>query len=641
MKRQKQLSRVLSLVLTLSLVIGMLPASALAAQVRPYAIEGEIVERTQYKGMTMTDLSTGYPVARYDYNSAINRFYQGVNMNEGNDGGISLTLLSYTIEKSQYVDLKLYKLKPGTMYLSAPDPLNGDTYHEALLEPDPDDATAKEPFLDGELLGYIHGVRLTNNVRIADEAIAPEGMPKTLETVNQVAPVPLDTGLWCELIGYAVNGLYQPKTIRNDYAFGFDGIQLELLWPEEEEEEVATAALSSDIESRDDSIEETTSPIYSVSQDVELVLNDSEDDNSAPVEVVVEDMLPPKSGTLLPAEGEVENNIEDSTVSAEEGNIEGEDNPEDPDATPEEIPSIEELSSAEGVNPDNSESNGNDASEEPTPVETEAVTTGAEPVPVETEEIIPSEEPKEIPDISSMMSLAGSADYSISTYAAQEDAPIKNYVIWDGAVEKNGKVYYPDYEDDCQYVIVLEPVHEAARLYNSFMAFEQNSDLIQPFICSAAYYGIYLYCTLMGYEFHKTPDPVNLLTGSFSWEYTDMALYGQTDFPFIRRYESSDAAENHGFGLGWTTNFTAELSRQKLFSQVILPGGDALTFTHNADGTYRPMGDYEFGVYGDVYQMWNSKTGTLYTFDPSGKVLSIVNLDPLHIFWGQADKNQQ
>ena len=178
MKRQKQFSRVLSLVLTLSLVIGMLPASALAAQLRPYGIDGENVARTQYKGMTLTDLSTGYPIARYDYNSAINRFYQGINMNEGNDGGISRVLLSYTIEKSQYVDLKLYKLKPGTMYLSAPDPMNGDTYHEALLEPDPDSATAKEPFLDGELLGYIHGVRLTNNVRIADDAKAPEGMPK-------------------------------------------------------------------------------------------------------------------------------------------------------------------------------------------------------------------------------------------------------------------------------------------------------------------------------------------------------------------------------------------------------------------------------------------------------------------------------
>ena len=478
MKRQKQLSRVLSLVLTLSLVIGMLPASVLAAQVRPYAIEGEIVERTQYKGMTMTDLSTGYPVARYDYNSAINRFYQGVNMNEGNDGGISLTLLSYTIEKSQYIDLKLYKLKPGTMYLSAPDPLNGDTYHEALLEPDPDDATAQEPFLDGELLGYIHGVRLTNNVRIADGAIAPEGMPKTLETVNQVAPVPLDDGLWRELIGYAVNGLYQPKTITNDYAFGFDGIQLELLWPEEEEEEVVAAALSSVIGGGDDSVDETTSPIYSLSQDVELVGNDSEDDNSDPAEVVVEDLILPKSGTPLPTEDEVEDNTEDSTADAEQGNIEDEDTPEDSDATPEEIPSIEELPSAEGVNPGNPESNGNDSSEEPAPVETEDITSSAEPAPIETEEIIPGEEPKEIPDISTMMSLAGSAGYSISTYAAQEDAPIKNYVIWDGAVEKDGEVYYPDYEDGYQYVIVLEPVHDAARLYNSFMAFDPSRTTI-------------------------------------------------------------------------------------------------------------------------------------------------------------------
>ena len=51
MSRKKQLSRILSLVLSLSLVIGMLPATAFATASR--AIDGEDTDIIQYKGMGM------------------------------------------------------------------------------------------------------------------------------------------------------------------------------------------------------------------------------------------------------------------------------------------------------------------------------------------------------------------------------------------------------------------------------------------------------------------------------------------------------------------------------------------------------------------------------------------------------------
>ena len=36
-------------------------------------------------------------------------------------------------------------------------------------------------------------------------------------------------------------------------------------------------------------------------------------------------------------------------------------------------------------------------------------------------------------------------------------------------------------------------------------------------------------------------DPVNVVTGSFTWEYTDIALYGAEELAFTRRYDSRDA----------------------------------------------------------------------------------------------------
>lgn len=68
MKRQKQLSRVLSLVLTLSMILGMLPTVAFAAQ------KGEVPGIIEYKAMTLVNLQGGQWLSRYDYAQADNTF---------------------------------------------------------------------------------------------------------------------------------------------------------------------------------------------------------------------------------------------------------------------------------------------------------------------------------------------------------------------------------------------------------------------------------------------------------------------------------------------------------------------------------------------------------------------------------------
>ena len=89
MSRKKQLSRILSLVLSLSMVIGMLPTTAWAAQ------KGEILDIIEYKSMTLVNLMGGEWISRYDYARADNTFYEdaAVNLNVP-----SLLRIGFTIE---------------------------------------------------------------------------------------------------------------------------------------------------------------------------------------------------------------------------------------------------------------------------------------------------------------------------------------------------------------------------------------------------------------------------------------------------------------------------------------------------------------------------------------------------------------
>lgn len=41
-------------------------------------------------------------------------------------------------------------------------------------------------------------------------------------------------------------------------------------------------------------------------------------------------------------------------------------------------------------------------------------------------------------------------------------------------------------------------------------------------------------------------DPVDLLSGSFTWNYRDLALYGKDDLEFTRYYESAHAEKITG-----------------------------------------------------------------------------------------------
>lgn len=545
MKRQKQLSRVLSLVLTLSMILGMLPTVAFAAQ------KGEVPGIIEYKAMTLVNLQGGQWLSRYDYAQADNTFYEdaAVNLNIP-----SLLRIGFTIEKSQNVDLVLYKLKE-----SAVQKIENDDDHAHLdyyFDPEAPDfgASVPEEFL-GEKIGYINGIHITDNIVDPDE------------DAEFVEYNRLTDEEWDEIIWEALRGERPAQSMRNIYAFGFKGEKLIL--PAAAAEAAMVMSLDDETSMAENEITSPASMGYSISSDT-------------------------------------------SILNAE-------------------------ISGTEDIADDS-------AAVENEPSESDAIGDAA-PSPVETEEIVepgPTAEPISMLPISDVLYDPN----PVSTFSGQR-APragaewaIENYVLWDGTVVKGGEVVQPDYEDG-YYVIVMQPCMPEAAVYNSFLGFKSTTKLknnnamdaflealgqyfevpdITELINNRAYKGLF---ELIEY---LTKDPVNLISGSFSWNYTDMALYGKDNLEFARYYESTSADKNFGLGNGWTSNFTADLTVKKFYAEVHLAQNRTLFFVMDYDGEYRACGDWIFAWNGNGYTLENPITNTVYNFNEDEVLESISSL---------------
>lgn len=120
----------------------------------------------------------------------------------------------------------------------------------------------------------------------------------------------------------------------------------------------------------------------------------------------------------------------------------------------------------------------------------------------------------------------------------------------------------------------------------------------------------------------KAPDPVNLLTGSFLWDYTDFSLYGENDLDFIRHYKSIYVEENVGFGSGWRSSYSYDMESQDLYIHVTTPEHDNLYFDLDYDGSYKNCGEYSVVWDGSGYTM-KDKAGNIYRFSQAGRIQSI------------------
>ncbi|MSB84417.1 hypothetical protein GKE99_09515 [Flavonifractor plautii] len=195
MKVKRYWKKILSLVLTSALLLGLLPTAAFA-----YSPD-EKTDIIEFKAMVLENL-TGGTVSEYQYLTTDNTFYSDINMNgytdEDGEYGYSWTMLSYTIEKTQPVNLMLYRMNDDTEYAY------GDTVNLTHSE----SPEADEPFI-GEFIGYLHGTPLLDE----------NGEP----FIGDIPEEELQ-----ELIWQAVWGGLPSETIKEYTAFGFTGEELDI-----------------------------------------------------------------------------------------------------------------------------------------------------------------------------------------------------------------------------------------------------------------------------------------------------------------------------------------------------------------------------------------------------------------------------
>ena len=199
MKRQKRLSRVVSILLTLALVVSLLPTQALAL-----GSYGEPPDQVAFKVMRMDGVRTVKPISKYLYGTKVNDLYRPVDLNYSG----SWVQLTYVIAKSQPVILELYKLNSD---FSISNPLILDYAQNA---------DEMEEFL-GDRIGYLHGIRVTDNV----VPLEPGG---DIYADPQVGWKDIDRETWVSILNDAILEHTRPaETMKDIYAFGYQGEQFE------------------------------------------------------------------------------------------------------------------------------------------------------------------------------------------------------------------------------------------------------------------------------------------------------------------------------------------------------------------------------------------------------------------------------
>ena len=196
-----------------------------------------------------------------------------------------------------------------------------------------------------------------------------------------------------------------------------------------------------------------------------------------------------------------------------------------------------------------------------------------------------------------------------------------NQIAWDGTVvDENGENPQKLAANE-NYIIVLEPSLPTMRQYKSYLAFRTSNIPSDKIVGNRKVEFDELFQM-------KTGDPVDLLTGALTWEYTDISMYGDEDLPYIRYYNSTACEETGRLGYGWSDNYTYKVTIEPLYAEVVFPDNEKMYFELGYDGRYKskPGSNFTFEAGGSGYVLTH-KNGTLYDFDTEGNIVSITQLN--------------
>ena len=153
--KYKQRNRILALILSLTLLVGLFPATTVVAAEPP--VEGVPTSMRLQRAFVAQGISSYFQTDDNHYAS----FYESpVTLGYDCYSPLQWMLLSFALINNQNVSLTLWELDESHPSFDE---------NPIVLEPDLTNADAIEPFLKGDSpIGYLRGIRITDNVAESD-----------------------------------------------------------------------------------------------------------------------------------------------------------------------------------------------------------------------------------------------------------------------------------------------------------------------------------------------------------------------------------------------------------------------------------------------------------------------------------------
>lgn len=220
-----------------------------------------------------------------------------------------------------------------------------------------------------------------------------------------------------------------------------------------------------------------------------------------------------------------------------------------------------------------------------------------------------------------------------------------NIVYWNGKVKNaQGNIGSPavNAEND-NLIVVVEPRGKVLEVPDEYLDRDEDGNLIhrQERVAWANVYMTWAGLVLRPKDQSKQPDedikkqeqkncdtggdPIDMVTGSFYWDYTDLAISGQDSISFSRRY-NSQGGDSGVLGKGWRHSFSYDIEDTTYDVTVTFPDGKRRSFELQKDDTYKSaLGSlYTLEKTSDGGYVLSDKEGMVYQFNSSGQIMSIT-----------------
>ena len=220
----------------------------------------------------------------------------------------------------------------------------------------------------------------------------------------------------------------------------------------------------------------------------------------------------------------------------------------------------------------------------------------------------------------------GREEWHIHSTEEGDIVPVANYLIWDGLYWDTARqeFIFPGQDENggiepgvYQYFVRFQPTAEATHMFtvDVRLAISYTEEDIARLLQLRSLFGL-------GCD----GDPVSMISGNFTWDYTDISVFGARPLAFARHYNALD--KNGGeLGFGWRHSYMYSIDRTLVFADLVLPNGYRVSYNVKGDGSFAgPDGvDYYLEGHDGGYRM-TDRALTQHFFDGNGRLTAIEDI---------------